>query len=112
MKTTFVHAGICCLLGIAGGCLAAVDSRAEDGEPLTKLVKFADLNIQSPAGAEALYRRIRAAAEAVCPLPADAGHLVMQRACVDHAIDQAVLKVNSTALTRLRFGADYRLANK
>ncbi|MGD0503344.1 MAG: UrcA family protein [Steroidobacteraceae bacterium] len=112
MKTTLLYAGMCCLLGIAGGCVAAPRGHAADSSTLTQVVRFADLDIQNAAGAEALYRRIRYAAQAVCPLPADLGHLVAQRACVNHAIDQAVRTVNSAALTRLRFGADYRLASK
>ena len=85
MKTTLLYAGMCCLLGIAGGCVAAPRGHAADSSTLTQVVRFADLDIQNAAGAEALYRRIRYAAQAVCPLPADLGHLVAQRACVNHA---------------------------
>jgi UrcA family protein len=112
MKTTVLYAGACCFLGIAAYCAPASEAHANSDAPLTKVVRFADLDIQNPAGAEVLYRRIRSAAEEVCPSPPEPGHIVAQHACVKHAIDQAILSLHSAALSRLRFGSDFRLASK
>ena len=69
-------------------------------EPKTVRVSYADLNVNSSAGAAVLYRRIRRAADAVC----DAGYsrdlLRMQitQQCVRSAIDHAIGQVNLPAL--------------
>jgi UrcA family protein len=118
MKTTIgnnLFAVMACILGTAtlGGLSSA--ALASDESPPSKVVHFGDLDIAKPAGAAALYGRIRAAARDVCAQSAgsDAIAQVAVRACIDKAIDDAVRKVDAPALTALRFGTpDLRLARK
>lgn len=106
---------IACVLGTAALSVLAPSVQAAEQDPPSKTVHFADLNIQSPEGAKALYGRIRAAAQAVCqgsigsdPVLREATH-----ACLDKAIDNAVKKVDAPYLTALRFGgSNVRLASK
>jgi len=74
-----------------------------DGAP-TKTVAYGDLNLDSPSGAKALYRRIQTAARAVCsPLEGkDLAFLAAWQSCYDHAIDEAVDKVNNNRVTLVR----------
>jgi UrcA family protein len=66
-------------------------------------VKYADLNIDTPAGAARLYQRIRGAAIAVCPA-FDARNLAGRaavEACRTRAIADAVAAVHNPSLTRV-----------
>jgi len=112
MKTMLIPAGMCCLLGLNGAGLAAARVLSDSDVPLSKVVRYADLDIQNPVGAEILYRRLRLAAAEVCPAAPHPGQLVGRSDCVKDAIDRAVLSLHSAALSRLRFGTDYRLASK
>jgi len=112
IRTRLVTA-IYCVLGAAGVCALAASAGAEE-DPPSKIVRYSDLDISHPAGAKALYARIRAAAREVCSL--STGHDSVLRGvvkgCVDTAIDDAVRKVNAPELTTLRFGGDIQLASK
>lgn len=93
------------------GTAARADSGA-DGVRMNA-VRYDDLNLNKPAGARMLYRRIQAAAHQVCDLSTRNLRLLgEQQACIERAVDEAVRNVNAPALTRLRFGADTRLAGK
>jgi UrcA family protein len=84
---------------VASGFSAA--SLASDDTDVPQLVvKYGDLDLSSPQGATALYRRIGYAAEQVCPnLQSAAVSLQGQaRACIHKAIADAVIKVNQPAL--------------
>ena len=70
---------------------------AHAGDARSETVKFADLNLDTPSGAEALYRRIHAAAWRVCEQPA--GELAAARACMTKAESQAIGKVQAPLLT-------------
>lgn len=82
--------------------LTAVCAAADSSEFPSVVVKFADLNLSSPEGVTALYRRIHAAARDVCKsydfrsaasiLPGSADP------CVRKAIQDAVNKVGHPAL--------------
>jgi UrcA family protein len=66
-----------------------------------RTVKYADLNLNSHAGAATLYGRIRHAAEQVC---GDTGSRQLEqaavaKACVDRAIRTSVHAVNRPTLT-------------
>jgi UrcA family protein len=74
-----------------------VASNAHAGDARSETVKFADLNLGSPAGVEALYRRIHAAAWRVCDQPA--GEQAGIRACMRKAESEAIGKVNVPLLT-------------
>ena len=104
---------IFCVLIAAWPCTLAATAGAEESLP-SKTVRYSDLDISHPAGAKALYARIRAAARDVCALSfaGDSVLHVAAHACVDTAIDNAVRKVNAPELTALRFGGDIRLASK
>jgi UrcA family protein len=65
-------------------------------------VHFADLDLAHGAGAAALYRRLKAAAETVCALM-DGRDLVSQaryRICWQSALGTAVAQVDQSALTK------------
>jgi UrcA family protein len=65
-------------------------------------VHFGDLDVDRPAGAAVLYRRIQMAAERVCGEPQQVGSFMISgvwRACVAQAIDRAVVAVDRPALT-------------
>jgi UrcA family protein len=66
-------------------------------------VSYADLNLNTEAGAEALYRRLRRAADQVCMSSGslDAGMKAAWRACYDKAMNSAVASVNKPMVTAL-----------
>jgi UrcA family protein len=66
---------------------ALINAHADD-QVRSESVKFADLNLGSPADVEALYGRIRAAARRVCDQPA--GEQVDIRACMRKAESEAI----------------------
>ena len=80
----------------------AVCTAADTLETRSQTVKFADLNVSSPEGAAALYRRIAAAANNLCSsIVADSRYIGSQaslRACVHKAIADAVTKVGRPEL--------------
>jgi UrcA family protein len=64
-------------------------------------VRYADLNINTAAGAEQLYERIRRAAARVCPVEEPrplAEHAAAMR-CRNEVVAQAVSRVSSAQLT-------------
>jgi UrcA family protein len=94
------------LAGIAALTLTALtcvqDAQADGIE--TRTVAYGDLNLDSAGGAKALYHRIKAAAREVCS-PLDGKDLTLRAAwqsCYDHAIDAAVVKVNSREFAIVR----------
>jgi len=98
-----ISAGITVLgLGAAGN-----GSHAYAAESLHMTVSYADLNLQAAAGAEALYRRLQAAAQHVC-YPLDDGlrggrNFKFQK-CFKTALDSAVAQVNMPILTAMHSG--------
>jgi len=72
-------------------------SSAQAGDSRSETVKFADLNLSSQAGVEALYGRIHAAARRVCEQPA--GELTAASKCMAKAESDAIGKVNVPLLT-------------
>jgi UrcA family protein len=76
--------------------LVAFNAHAGD-QVRSETVKFADLNLGTPAGVEALYGRIHAAARRVCEQPA--GELSASRACLTKAESEAIGTVNVPLLT-------------
>ncbi|HWW30693.1 MAG TPA: UrcA family protein [Steroidobacteraceae bacterium] len=64
-------------------------------------VNFQDLNIDSPAGAAALYQRLHAAARHVCFAEWDRDPVKVQRAetCANEAESRAVSQLNVAELT-------------
>ena len=69
----------------------------------SRVVRYADLNLNTAAGAKILYQRIRVAAEQVC---GDTGSRQLEqaataKACVDRAIVTSVRAVNRVQLTHV-----------
>jgi UrcA family protein len=86
----------------------AGDAHAGDAPQIH--VKYADLNINTPAGATVLYLRIRAAADQVCGVRTtrELERIGPAKACAEHAVGIAVAAVNAPTLTQLyevRMGA-------
>lgn len=72
------------------------------GAPRQQIVQFSDLNLQTPAGNLALYRRIQTAARSVCEAThsRELTEVPRVRACMKNAIREAVLAVNDSGLTQ------------
>jgi UrcA family protein len=66
-------------------------------------VNYADLDLNSSAGASVLYHRIRAAADRVCTTPGvrDLAEVARKEACMNRAVAEAVVSADSPRLTRL-----------
>jgi UrcA family protein len=97
------------VLGTLAAGFAGVSTAADPSEVRSKAVHYADLNLSTPRGAAALYRRIKLAAQEVCGWNAD-DILVMQvhtRPCVDKAIADAVTRVGRVELTAI-YNANHR----
>lgn len=112
MNTKIRHSlsGALCAFGIAALCVAGMPgAHANDKdkgkyiEGSSTVVKFGDLNLQNPAGVEALYRRIQGAANRVCGDARDIKVLndIARRECVETAVAKAVRDVNNRNLTAL-----------
>ena len=101
-------------LAVLGACLFSVAHAAPAALPAagtpSVTVSYADLNLASEEGANALYARIAAAARAVCAAESvdirDLGAFTRVRACETAAITGAVNAVHSPRLASLR--ATYR----
>jgi UrcA family protein len=88
----------------AVGWTAAAQASDADHDIPRQVVKFADLNLDSVAGASTLYRRIESAAELVCDDPSGGRGLsavISLNTCKAQAIGRAVDSVNSVVLTSL-----------
>jgi len=90
-RSTFGYAAAACLTCV----LFAFNAHADDSRSET--VKFADLNLGTQAGVEALYTRIHNAAWRVCRQPA--GEQEATRACTTKTESAAIGKVNVPLLT-------------
>jgi UrcA family protein len=99
----WIYAAVLVLAGAAQrDVLAAATKapRAGDVEQIT--VHFGDLNLDQPAGAAVLYRRIRNAAEHVCGSPQPPGSNIPSiawRTCVADSVERSVIAVDRQALT-------------
>ena len=110
-----LYTGLSCLLGtVAASGAMSSSARAHEETPISKVVRFDDLDITKPAGAQVLYRRIQTAAQQICALPVSRTleTVAEERACARTAIDNAVRQVNSEQLTALRFGSPLLMARK
>ncbi|GAC1305822.1 MAG: hypothetical protein NVSMB10_10060 [Steroidobacteraceae bacterium] len=88
------------LIGALAVRVAAAAPAAYGTDLPHSVVKYGDLIVSSPQGAAVLYRRIAAAAGAVCH-PLDdkrLGSRSLVRDCIDKAIADAVAKVSQPAL--------------
>jgi UrcA family protein len=104
MKTTN-HKHPIVMAGIAALCLAtaAMAAQADAPAPQARTVRYADLNLNTPAGAAVLYKRIKNAAEQVCG-DGNARQLaeaMAAKACLARAVQAGVHAVNNVQLTRV-----------
>jgi UrcA family protein len=77
---------------------ALVAANAQADEPVrSETVKFADLNLDTSAGVEALYTRIHAAAWRLCEQPA--GEQAAVTRCMRKTEGDAIGKVNAPLLS-------------
>ena len=111
MKTTLIAA----TLVIAG--FAAIAPAQAEALPEVR-VPYSDLNLSNPAGAQAMLRRIKAAASRVCGGYPDTREITEKRLyqrCVKMATDQAVAQLNAWLVTALHTGGqptDPRVARR
>jgi UrcA family protein len=69
----------------------------------SKVVSYADLNLDSDVGAKALYSRIRSAAKLVCSGYSDRDLVAtrLRETCIDKAVASAVAQVNNSKLNAM-----------
>jgi UrcA family protein len=101
-KTLRMVWGIVASAAIAWGGGNAAQAGEPDNSVPHKVVRFSDLNLNTPEGVAVLYRRINSAAYEVCGNPDryDLSEL-KQQICVKDAVSRAIAKVNSPMLTSL-----------
>jgi UrcA family protein len=94
--------GIVASAAIAWGGGNAAQAGEPDNTVAHKVVSFRDLNLNSPEGVEALYKRIRNAAHEVCadPYRYDLSESKL-RPCIDDAMSRAIAQVDRPLLTSL-----------
>jgi len=80
-------------------CVLVASNSYADDQVRSETVKFADLNVNTSAGAEALYGRIHAAARRVCDQPGNWMLAARTNACVTKAESQAIGKLSLPLLT-------------
>ena len=112
MTTANIHRtssrGLRAALTAIAGCMVAAGAGSAGAATLPSdapsvVVRYADLDITTQQGANALYRRIAAAAQRVCP-DADIRDLDLSsqiRACQKQAIARAVQAISSPLLAAL-----------
>jgi len=90
--------GVMALYAIPPSALAGT---APNDGARQETVRFGDLDLTRPAGAQELYRRITHAARDVCETFSPGGSAVgiSNRVCIDRAIAQAVADIDSPLLT-------------
>lgn len=79
-------------------CVLVAFNAHADEQVRSETVKFADLNLDTPAGVQALYGRIHAAAGRVCNQPSWVLAAAI-RGCMTKAESEAIAKVNVPLLT-------------
>lgn len=101
------HSGLLKTCGAAAGTLVLALGSAQAAptvDPDTGIpslqVRYGDLDLATSAGVAALYRRIAAAAQEVCPRaePAEIERYRASRACQAQAIERAVHEVHNPHL--------------
>jgi UrcA family protein len=102
--TSMLAAGLFSLICAASGSGAMA---AQPLQPLTKIVHFGDLNLDSEQGAKALYARLRGAARQVCsPFEGlEISRRQLWESCFNNAVANAVGEVNKTMLSALHVQA-------
>jgi UrcA family protein len=91
---------------VAAALVAGFGAAAQAADLPQVHVNYADLNVNTAAGATILYQRIRHAADQVCPtfIERDLNSETAAKACKARAIGEAVAAVNAPALTQVYEG--------
>ncbi len=100
---TALRAGLAAILSAATLIIAAAPARAAgEDTPAQYVVRYTNLDLQTDAGASALYRRIAAAARQVCPdYSREPARVAAMRACRADAIERAVAGVGNERLAAI-----------
>jgi UrcA family protein len=99
------RAFLACSIAILLACVLVTSNAIADDQIRSETVKFADLKVDTTAGAEALYRRIYGAAQRVCGYEATSVFSqTIWRNCVRPTVDATVAKANNPLLTALHTG--------
>ena len=81
---------------------AAISGQAaEPGDPVEKKVSYAELDLSKPQAVEALYRRLKTAAEFVCQAQfakEQGASRILWKKCVNGAMTRAVADVDAPRL--------------
>jgi UrcA family protein len=90
-------------LALAAGSLQSIAAGIDDTELVSTRFSYADLAINTPAGAAALYHRIQVAAGKICSgeRAADLRYSATVHACWKEAVAKAVQQVKSAPLSAL-----------
>ena len=112
MKTLIAILGCLVLTAATHAALADANARhaskrvadSDSDAPRSVIVSYRFLDLSNPEDARVLYRRIRHAAESVCPkyTQRDPQRLQVWRTCYETAVTSAIAKVDQPALTELR----------
>ena len=93
---------LCATIVLTGvTALASAGALASEVAVEARVVRYADLNLNHPAGVQALYSRIRGAARSVCiaAIGRDPLYGSMRRECARESLAEAVKTVDNHALT-------------
>jgi UrcA family protein len=96
------------ILSVLALSFATASHADDDTTPPQVTVKFGDLDVSTPQGAAALYRRINSAAIDVCSrmYVIEQAYKWHKDACLQKVIGDAVIKVNRPALSAV-FASKY-----
>jgi UrcA family protein len=107
---TTIRLTLASALAITIAGLVATNASADVVRKIT--VNFAELNIDKPAGAKKLYKRLRNAAATVCGGRQMIREYRSAKRCYADALAQAVIEVNKPLLTELHGVELERLAGR
>ena len=98
MKSVVMAGAAASLLAVAGAAFAQPDHL--DTVP-SIAVPFADLDLQTDAGAQSMYARIDVAADRICRDEVNTPVVLHNRVCREVAIDRAVHRLDAPRVTAL-----------
>ncbi len=106
MKKSIVTGIVALVVFGLGASAPAVAASSSQLSVLSVQVSFSDLNINSVAGAQALYKRLQNASEKACSISNSGatkpvGNVRDSRLCYASALGNAVSKIDSDALSKI-----------
>jgi UrcA family protein len=97
---------------LLSAALSIGEAQADRSEVRQVKVRFAELDLSKPAGAEALYRRLEKAASRVCGNTSIGFTKRTNSECYQTALSNAVIQVNSPLLSEIHGVQMERVAAK